>query len=193
MELFEVLQDSLQAATSFEEEPLPKSQLHRQRSRRWVDSLGKRLELEYPPRLKFRVFWRDNYRNRSEFRLNEFLFDISVCEISFVASASKSKRLTFVRNVIWQIESEFARDSRQSIFDFNKLVAGSAQNKLFIAPIVSIEDEFLSVFRLPASYCFGNVFMAMIPHPTSWPNIKEQVRLWRFNDGNWISIEQHIN
>ncbi|HEY69789.1 MAG TPA: hypothetical protein G4O08_04300 [Anaerolineae bacterium] len=155
------------------------------RSARWVVSLGKRFEQEFPDRKKHRVFWKGNQRNRREFTLTEFMYDISVCEIGFVRSAAQGKQLGFIRKAIWQIESEFAKDSREALIDFSKLVAGSGQNKLFIAPVVHDEAAFLRVLREPAVHCSGNVYLAMVPKPKEWPSSADRIGLWRLEEGEW--------
>ena len=136
----------------------------------------------------FRVFWSDNLENERDFGLKEFLFDISVCEVAMTESAFRGRQLSLVRNAVWQIESEFAKNSREALYDFGKLVMGSAQNKLFIAPLVSREEEFLRVLREPASFCSGSVSLAMVPHPNDWPQPVGHLKLWRFAVTDWSEV-----
>lgn len=70
------------------------------------------------------------------------------------------------------VESEFARNSRQALIDFNKLVLGSAHNKLFIGPQVSEVEPFVNVLKPAARACTGNVYIALIPHPAKWKGAK---------------------
>jgi len=185
MDLLQILKQSFNDARSHDKKSLTKQELHMRRSARWVVSLGKRFEQEFPDRKKHRVFWKGNQRNRREFTLTEFMYDISVCEIGFVRSAAQGKQLGFIRKAIWQIESEFAKDSREALIDFSKLVAGSGQNKLFIAPVVHDEAAFLRVLREPAVHCSGNVYLAMVPKPKEWPSSADRIGLWRLEEGEW--------
>ncbi len=76
------------------------------------------------------------------------------------------------------MESEFARDSRQALIDFNKLVLGSAHNKLFVGPQVSKVEQFIDVLKPAARACTRNVYVALIPHPAKWKNASDYVQLW---------------
>lgn len=186
MDLKQMLSNSLVNAQALMEEDKPGAQLHRKHSENWINALAEQFQGEYPLRSNFRVFWKDNPGNRSDFGLNEFLYDISVCEVTSVELVLQGKQLTFVRNAIWQVEFEFAKDSRQALFDFSKLVVGSGQNKLFISPQVSKEDEFLRVLREPASFCTGTVYLSMVPHPREWKIASSDIKLWRMKDGIWV-------
>lgn len=104
MNLERILHEAFDDARSRPEDARSRNILHRERSKRWVHSLGLKLQKAHPSRLNIRVFWRGNDANRSDFGLNELLYDISVCEVAVVESASQGKRLQFVRSVIWQIE-----------------------------------------------------------------------------------------
>ena len=158
--------------------------LHRQRSRAWVDALSTRLHYMYGDDELVRVFWRGNDSNRADFKLNELLHDICVCKVETVASARHRKPLFYVCDVLWQVESELARDSRQALIDFNKLVLGSAKNKLFVGPLVRDTDPFIQVFRPAAKVCSGNVYLALVPHPDDWAN-SDEVRVWEFKNDGW--------
>ena len=123
-----------------------------------------------------------NYSNRKDFGLNELLYDILVCKVGDVESSIHKKRLCFIKEVLWQVESEFAHNTRSALIDFNKLVLGSGRNKLFIASQVKkgTENSFLSVLKPAAGYCMGDVYVAMIPHPSHWVDAEDDVHLWVF-------------
>lgn len=131
----------------------------------WIKTLAEEFQSEFENDLSVRIFSKHNYSNRQDFGLNEFLYDIVVCKVGKVQSAVQNKTLYYVREVFWQIESEFARDSRQALIDFNKLVLGSAKNKLFVGPRVNDNHSFLDVLRPAAQACQGNIFASLIPHP----------------------------
>ena len=125
--------------------------------------------------------------HRREFGLNELLFDILVCETNQVISSDKKKLLTYVTKSIWQIESEFARNSREALYDFNKLVLGASENKLFIGPQVSNREGYLKTLEKPASHCNSNTYVALVPHPSDWKRESQDVHIWIFKNG-WKKI-----
>ena len=51
-----------------------------------------------------------------------------------VTAAIHNTDLYTVRRVYWQVESELNSSSKAAVKDFNKLVAGSGDNKLFVSP-----------------------------------------------------------
>jgi len=118
-------------------------------------------------------------RDRARLGMRELLHDISVCRVAPVESASKSRTLWYVVGALWQVESELARDSRQALVDFNKLVLGSAHHKLFVGPQVADPEAFLGVLRPAAARCVGQVFAALIPHPDRWDIAGPDVEVWR--------------
>lgn len=120
--------------------------------------------------------------------MNELLFDILVCEIAFVPSAVHKKDLTFITGAIWQIESEFAKNSRHAIHDFNKLVIGSAPNKLFIGPIVKDIEAFTRTLLSPALRCAGSVLLALVTHPRDRRERTLEVKVWQLLDQSWHPI-----
>ena len=156
-------------------------------SQKWVDQLARQFQRKYPVNLGYRVFWLGNPENRADFGLNELLFDIAVCRVSRAKSAVHDKDLRLVSQSIWQVESEFAKNSRQALFDFNKLVMGESVYKLFIAPLVAPMKEFLGVLATPAQYCSGTLFVAMVPHPRDWGRYQpSDISLVKYRNGKWI-------
>jgi hypothetical protein len=122
--------------------------------------------------------------NRTRFGLNELLFDVCVCRTSTVLSASGRHSLHCISEVLLQAESEFASDSKQALFDFNKLVLGSGKQKLFVGPIVDDCDAFMRVLSAPAGNCTGEVFAALVPKPGSWPSLAP-MRFFQHLSGSW--------
>ncbi|MDY6835263.1 MAG: hypothetical protein SVY53_10735 [Chloroflexota bacterium] len=186
MNIYEIIKVSFSKAISMPEQQNPIRELHRERSKRWINCLGEELSKRYPVESNFRVFWRGNTLNRKEFGFNELLYDISVCEVAFTESVLHKNRLTLLRNVVWQVESEFAKDSHQSVIDFNKLVAGSGSNKLFVAPTTSMRDQFLRVLREAASFCSGNIYLALVPPPSEWPSDSCRIETLVLEQGVWV-------
>lgn len=119
------------------------------------------------------------------FRRNEFLYDIHVCRVK----RSAVKDLPYVVSSEWQVESELAKDSREALIDFSKLVTGAARNKLFIGPIVSEREreDYLNSLVDAAEACSGSVYLAQVPHPENWQTLN-QVELLKFWTGKWSSL-----
>jgi hypothetical protein len=178
----QLLQESLHLAQSEPDRGKSTQKINQNRSRAWVGVLAEQFQKRYEGDPEIRVFSKHDYSNRKDFGLNELLYDIVVCRVGEVKSSVRGKTLLFIKEVLWQIESEFAHDSRKALVDFNKLVLGSAKNKLFIGSRAGKgkEKSFLSVLQPAAGYCTGDVYVGMIPHPSNWVDTDNNVHLWIF-------------
>lgn len=168
-------------------------QSNRNRSREFVKKLANAFRERFKTHghnTNFCVLSRDNGDHRGEFGLNELLYDILVCEVGTVESARHSRALTFIRRTIWQIESEFSSNSRKALFDFNKLVLGSAQYKLFIGPKTSNDEQFLKSLFPAAQCCSGVVFAALASPPAKWSKAELSVKLWRADPHGWVPLQE---
>jgi len=187
--LLEKLEKSLEDAfnESLGTERLDSKSLHSARSKAWVKYLANSFRSEYQDP-EYRVFSSDYAENRTEFKLNEFLFDISVVSIGSFSSASNKKKLKCVTGMEWAIESEFQRsDSRASIIDFSKLVMARSKNKLLILPqSKKIKDWALSVLAEAIPNDGDNYFLAFVPHPEHWTS-KLNVELYAHGKDGWVS------
>jgi hypothetical protein len=90
-----------------------------------------------------------------------------------------------VQDVLWQIESEMARNTREALFDFNKLVLGAAAAKLFIGPLVHDPEIYIEVLRAAAEKCSGVVHCALVPHPDKWDGDSGNVQCYTLVEGCW--------
>ena len=163
------------------------------RSREFVKVLAEQFRKQYQNEPNIKVFSRDWAENRREFGLNELLYDITVCKTGKVNAAKRDIELSYIKEGICQVESEFSKSSKQGLYDFNKLVLGSAPNKIFIGPRLNndiVQQAFLDVFKSAAQACSGNIFIAMVPHPKVWADTDLGVQVYRFNsDSNrWAMI-----
>lgn len=145
------------------------SLIHRNRSKHFVEALVAQFRQLYSDRPIVRVLSKHHKLYRNEFGLNELLFDVLVYDTSSVHSARNAASLTFVTQGLWAVKSEFARDTRQAIFDFNKLVLAVTKSKLFIGPIVADEEDFLEPLLGSAARCGAEVLAALVTHPSDWP------------------------
>ena len=175
----QLLQEELRQAKSKSDKGNTTQQINMNRSRYWVNALTEQFQKRYEGDSEIRVFSKPNYSNRKDFGLNELLHDVVVCRVGEVESAVHGKTLMFIKDVLWQVESEFAHNSRSALIDFNKLVLGSAKNKLFICSQTrkGKENSFLSVLKPAALYCIGDIYVGMIPHPSNWVDADNDVHL----------------
>ena len=176
----QLLQEAFRQAKLKPDKGNTTQQINMNRSRYWVNALTEQFQKRYEDDPEIRVFSKPNYSNRKDFGLNELLYDVLICRVGEVESSLHKRNLCFFKEVLWQVESEFAHDTRSTLIDFNKLVLGSGSNKLFIASQVKkgTENSFLSVLKPAAGYCTGDVYVGMIPHPSKWADIDNDVHLW---------------
>lgn len=158
------------------------------RSKAWITALADELRSEYSEP-NFRVFSSDYFENRSSFKINEFLFDITVAHIGRIPSASGRKELEYVKSCKWAIESEFHRhDSRASIIDFSKLTMARADNKLLILPQQELLRSWaLSELRLAIPNDGDCYFLGFVPHPDEWSKDKLTIELYTYFNGEWVN------
>lgn len=165
--------------------------LHAGRSRAWVRCLAEQLE-ELSPGPNVAVLYKGKKSGYSaQLGLTELLYDVTVCETANCAAVNGNS-LTFVKRALWLVESEFARDSFQAVKDFNKLVIGSAENKLFVGPRLTDparEAQYRATLAHPAACCQPDPYLAIVPHPDAWDPMREgEVELFRFTKGEWNPV-----
>ena len=131
-------------------------------------------------------FHKGNSNNQKIFKLNEYLHDILICILEVIKSPKQKKTLHYIKRVLWQVESELddKRDSRGLLMDFNKLTLGSAPNKLFVFSNKQYDDNksLLDFFSIPASYCSGNLYIAIIPHPKDLHNPEISTEVYKYSE-----------
>ncbi|MFC1983054.1 hypothetical protein ACFLV5_04660 [Chloroflexota bacterium] len=178
----ELLQEALIQAQSISDEGKTTHQINMSRSQYWINALTEQFQKRYEGDSEIRIFSKLNNLNRKDFGLNELLYDVLICRVGEVESSLHKRKLCFIKEVLWQIESVFAHNTRSVLIDFNKLVLGSGRNKLFITSQVKkgTENSFLSVLKPAAGYCIGDVYVGMIPHPSNWVDTDNDVHLWVF-------------
>lgn len=175
------------ACAKSESSPSPARLLNRARSIAWVESVAQCFRDVFSADPHVRVFSKYCEDNRKSFGLNELLYDVAVCRVDQCA-AYGGKTICFVKEALWQVESEFAADSQQAIFDFNKLVMGAAINKVFLGPLVTNPERFLDVLLPAARCCTGNVYAALLAHPKDWCNNISAPEVWHLEENSWKKI-----
>jgi hypothetical protein len=188
MNVRQLVRTSLNRAKNQPVDATSRRQLHRRRSRIWVETLADAFRLHFAGDPTVRVFSKHNPSNRADFGLNELLYDVTVCRVGTVSSTKHQKVLYYVREALWQVESEFARDSREALVDFSKLVLGAGCNKLFIGPQVSDIKGLLDVLKPAARACEGRVYVSLVPHPADWIRGEMDIRVWEMRGSNWESV-----
>ena len=167
---------------------------NRKRSAQWVDALAREFQANYKLKRRHRVFWKGNEDNKEHFRVNELLFDITVCSVSTTLSLqSPPKPLEFISDCHWQVESEFAaNDTRAVVVDMSKLVLGSAENKLIVAARRDDEQrqrDVLAQCADIAACCQTNVFFLFVAHPRNWGATPLPPLLYEWIAGDWRPID----
>ena len=141
---------------------------------------------------RVKVFHRKNPNHRKDFLLNEFLHDICVARTGVTGAARHHTDVPVVQRVLWQVESEFSSDTREAAKDFNKLIAGRADRKLFIGPYNGDSSQarvaasaYRAVLRnIRAAAEQGREeewYLGIVPHPGRWQRDESNaVQCWRF-------------
>ena len=166
-----------------------KKELHHRRSQHFVACLAKELERNYEGRAGVFVLSGGFSKHKARFGVNELLYDVLVCEAMEIPSSSGQTRLTAVTKGLVAVESELARDSRQAVIDFNKLVLSSCETKLFVGSQVHDRVSFNKTLETSASHCSGHVHLALIPHPDKWDGLAAEeasVEYWKWDGIGWV-------
>jgi hypothetical protein len=187
----EIIPLSFQKARNIPVEDKNKGHRNHLRSSNWVKSLACQFRRKYKYQ-NIVVFSRDCDDNRNDLGINEFLYDILVCKTGYVESARQHRQLQYLKEAIWMVESELKKDTRQAIHDFSKLIIGSAHNKLFVGPQVYDNESYLATIGKIAKDCPGNLYTALIPHPDEWDRTESKIDIFKFQNGNWISLNVNM-
>ena len=188
MNIKSVIENTYQTARRASFDMDSKQTLNQKRSLALVEALGNAFLKEYSDDSRVKVFWKGNPAHRAAFGMNEFLYDVAVCKTATVESAVHKKILSYVTEALWLVESELAKNSRQAVIDFNKLVIGRSTNKLFVGPQVTDNQAFLQVLASPAALCEGVVYTALVPYPAEWDHPKTGVEVWIWDKKQWAML-----
>ena len=189
MDAHSLLRAAFDAARSEPRHEVTPQALHAARSRAWVKALGNELRRAHAGDDSVRVFTKGDRSNTKDFGLTELLYDVCVCRVAPVPSATKGKTLWYVKEPLWQVESELAKDSFEALKEFNKLVLGAAPTKVFVGPLVHDPDAFVEVLRPAAMCCSGTVHCALIPHPEEWDALAGSIVLHTLVGSRWVRRE----
>jgi len=160
------------------------------RSKLWVEKLAQEFRLEYKLP-SYRVFSSDYSENRTAFKVNELLYDISVVKIGVIKSASKKVDLEYIKSCDWLIESEFhSSNSRESIIDLSKLFMGRSTNKLIVLP-KSSQITTWAIKELPniIPLAEARYYLALVPHPNTWFQSGEIPDIYILENNVWAELK----
>ena len=189
MGIMQLIWKSLASAQNMTDLEGTTGEVHRERSKNFVECLAEQLGQLHGKLEHVASMSKHRKGNRERFGMNELLFDVSVFQYDSVRSEHSGKDLSYVTKGLWIVESEMAKNKREALYDFNKLVLGRAENKLFVGPRVRDEKDYLRVLGKAATNCDGRLFVALIPHPSTWPVENEEgVRVWEWRSERWCPI-----
>ena len=185
--LIEILKETCNKVSFLKNSETEIRKLHHERSKHFVELLAQGFRDYYTDNSNCKIFSKHFIGNRKEFGINEYQYDILVCEIDSVISAKQQKKISFIKEAIWLVESEFARNTREAIKDFNKLVIGNSKYKLFIGPLNSVNEAFINTLLPSAKSCNGQVYLSLFSHPDCWDKSKIEFIVWKLNE-KWEKI-----
>lgn len=161
-------------------------QKHEMRSRKFIDLIHAKLM----PSDKNQFVLFSKRISNAVLPLQEFLYDIHVCEYGSFDSL-KNKKIGFIKKSVVQLECEFDDDIRNSSLDFSKLVCGNAKMKIMILPLSGARSRqtvtyYCNKFEDLASRIAEPLFLIFLPHPKYWEeaSIKSVYQIRRFNIDN---------
>jgi hypothetical protein len=163
-----LVQSALAAALIHPDEGGTPGAVHQNRSKHFVEGLAAELRNRHLECGDISVFSKYYKGNRKLHGLNELMYDVAVCETRQVASSTGRADLAYVSSLVVAIESEMAKNSREALYDFSKLVMGNARTNLFVGPQAADEVAYLNALGPAADCCTGETFVALVPHPAEW-------------------------
>ena len=187
MDIRRVIDESFRSATKALVMGTSSGALARARERAFVKALADQLHSEHAGD-DIRVFSQYGRGNRREFGSEQLLSDICVCRVSSGQTGGRQSREFFhLAEVLIQVEIELSRDWRLEVQALNRLVAGSASDKLLVAALPARgSGERLSTLQAPFAAIPGAASLALIPHPSEWETVDAAPEVWRLEDGEWI-------
>ena len=162
--------------------------LHQARGRVWVKTLARTLQQQLKDE-DIRVFYRGNHENEAEFGVKKFLYDVHACRVVTSEATKTQPEFAYIQQSLWQIESTLSQELTRAVSDFNKLVAGSAENKLFVSTVQVNPQPFVDALLPLAKSCTGTVYLALIPHPKDWENPDYEIPIWQLDGEAWETVD----
>jgi hypothetical protein len=155
------------------------------RSRAFCGALAAEMRSLYPAEDGFAVFAGRDPANRTKFGRQELMGDVSVYEVAEIPAGHHGSGNAYLKRALWMIESEFDASPKAALRDFIKFVAGSAAQKLFVAPRTKAGERVLGALAFPVRHSGGENFVALVPHPRSWDKPPGAIALWQWQATSW--------
>lgn len=187
LEIFKTVCEALKAAAEGPDTATSDRDKHRERSQRFVGNLAALMRDAYKHDDSVYVLNMSHKENHDRFGSYEVLFDILACRTETVRSSNHGTELTYITAGLWAVESEMARDSREALYDFNKLVLADCAEKLFVGSITDDVNAFLGTLAAPASKCKGKVTLALVTHPGEWDD-RGDLQCYVWDVGKWNKV-----
>lgn len=163
---------------------------YKERSSFFVGMLHDKFTIAYPETDGFLVFSRQ--RKNPGFKRREILFDLLVGKMDSVKSTFHQKSIPYIKSGLIVLESEFAEDSSESIFDFNKLILAKADIKIMILPYSGNNDEKEHYLKPLAEMIIGTTekyYAVFLPHPRKWNTSGDtEYKCYEFRGNSWMPI-----
>ena len=177
---------------------------HRKLSQSWVKHLSFSLEKYHREREKNKNIYafpsKFDLKEELGIKQSEFLFDISVgLYKSFKSKKFESSKkvlpIHYQSKSIWQIESEFAEDTREIAIDFSKLLAGNADYAMMVSPEGKEKrDYYMNEMKkmLESNVSLGRkiLYFLILPHPRDWVNKKREWSLHNWDNNDWKKVKK---
>lgn len=167
--------------------------VHKKRSNKLMGAIRQKLAKRLNERGKFEVF--EKGMKKKVFGRKEFLFDIHAVEMDDLSSV-RGKTVQFVKRSIVQLESEFAKNITESLFDLSKLVCGRCELKVMILPLLKDDARQKSYLESLIPVVRGipePLLLAFLPHPGDWvTGAAANSRYYELLNGNWPKGELKI-
>lgn len=187
MDIRRVINDSYGSATKALVMGTSPQALTRARERAFVKILVDQLESEYTGD-DIRVFSQFGRGNLRDFGTEQLLSDICVCRVGAGQTGGRqSQEFLYVAEVLAQVEIELSRQWRREVQALNRLISGTAADKLLVAALPGRGSaESLKTLEAPFSALPGAASLALIPHPSDWDTTEAAPEVWRLGKGEWI-------
>jgi len=181
---------------------------HRRLSQAWVKYLGQSLEKSYQKKYNNKNIYafpsQFDLKKKLGIKQSEFLFDVSVGLYNSFKSTKneglqKLSPIHYQAHSIWQIESEFAENTREIAIDFSKLFAGNADYAMMVGPRGKEKTNYymdeMKKMLMSIDTLNGKIlYFLILPHPRDWTDNDHRWRsgniwyLYKWNGKDWGNI-----
>ena len=148
MNVASIINDSYRGASSALVMGTSPPSLARARERVFVKTLVDQLQGAYSDD-DVRVFSEYGRGNLHDFGTEKLLSDICVCRIAEGQTVARQPEdFLYIAAMLWQIEIEFSREWQRELQAVNRLIGGSAANKLLVAALMNrASEDIMNTFK----------------------------------------------